>query len=245
MEFSFQIDLLPLIIIVLCTISQSIFGIGILLWGTPALMFLNYTFHHTLEMLLPISLLISFSQFYPNIKFINYGLIGKFVIFSIPGLIFGLSIALYYQLDLRPFVAGMLIMIGLGRVTSAFAHVNKFFEKYDNLFISTIGFIHGFSNLGGPLVVARTTLENIAKYEYRTQVSVIYFVFALFQLIILLIFNQKFKLSIGYVLISVGVYLFINKVWFSKISNKNFDFLITILIFTLAFVLLLDTLSFF
>ena len=43
---------------------QSIFGVGLLLFGTPTFLLLNYNFLDTLNILLPISISISFLQLF-------------------------------------------------------------------------------------------------------------------------------------------------------------------------------------
>ena len=64
-------DLTLYIIVIILSIIQSIFGVGILLFGTPTLIYLDYSFINTLNILLPCSLLISFFQLNFNTKSIK------------------------------------------------------------------------------------------------------------------------------------------------------------------------------
>jgi len=48
--------------VVIASVVQSIFGVGVLLFGTPILMLHGYEFSDILTTLLPISIAISFSQ---------------------------------------------------------------------------------------------------------------------------------------------------------------------------------------
>ena len=50
-----------IIIIVLCAF-QSVFGVGLLLFGTPFFLMIGYDFISTLAIILPVSVLISFLQ---------------------------------------------------------------------------------------------------------------------------------------------------------------------------------------
>ena len=64
-----------IIIIIFLTVFQSIFGIGLLLFGTPLFLYFGKGFSETLILLLPISIIISllqliFSKNY-DFKFIN------------------------------------------------------------------------------------------------------------------------------------------------------------------------------
>ena len=66
------VDFLIIIIIIsLFTVVQSLFGIGLLVFGTPTLLLLGYEFTEVLSYLLPPSIVISFCQVYPNIRHIE------------------------------------------------------------------------------------------------------------------------------------------------------------------------------
>ena len=54
--------LIEVLIISILIFFQSIFGVGLLLFGTPTFLLLNYNFLDTLNILLPISVSISFLQ---------------------------------------------------------------------------------------------------------------------------------------------------------------------------------------
>ena len=56
-------SILELIIIVSLVIIQSIFGVGLLLFGTPSLLLLGYDFANTINILMPVSISISAIQF--------------------------------------------------------------------------------------------------------------------------------------------------------------------------------------
>ena len=54
---------LETLILLVLIIIQSIFGIGLLLFGTPTFLILGYDFFNTLNFLLPISITVSLLQF--------------------------------------------------------------------------------------------------------------------------------------------------------------------------------------
>ena len=56
--------LVILLVIIFFTIIQSIFGVGLLVFGTPTLLLLDYTFYETLSFLLPSSIIVSLLQVY-------------------------------------------------------------------------------------------------------------------------------------------------------------------------------------
>ena len=57
-------SLIELIVIVFLIIVQSIFGVGLLLFGTPTLLILGYDFANTINILMPVSISISLMQFF-------------------------------------------------------------------------------------------------------------------------------------------------------------------------------------
>ena len=91
-------DLYILITILITAIVQSIFGTGVLLFGTPLLLILGYNFQYALIILLPTSILISFFQLKNNLNKIDIQFYKKLFLFSIPPIIlfFYLTILLEY-----------------------------------------------------------------------------------------------------------------------------------------------------
>ena len=83
------------LIAIFCAI-QSIFGVGLLLLGTPTFLLIGYEFFEVLNILLPYSVVISFMQIFINKKQ-NFNFGNKILINSIPFLILGLIIVEYIQ----------------------------------------------------------------------------------------------------------------------------------------------------
>ena len=74
-----------IIIIVLCAF-QSVFGVGLLLFGTPFFLMIGYDFISTLTIILPVSVLISFLQIIYKSE-LNKELIVEYNIYCLPFLI--------------------------------------------------------------------------------------------------------------------------------------------------------------
>jgi len=242
MELDFQTNLIVAIIVSLSTISQAAFGVGILLWGTPALMLLDYSFPETLSLLLPVSLLVSCFQFTPNVTELDSNFIRKFIKFSIPGLTIGLLLVMFVQLQLNIVIGLMLLVALFVRKNHTFSLLRDLILKYDRVFMFFVGFSHGISNLGGSLLVARLSLEGYSRHHYRTNVSAAYFVFAASQLVILLMVNGKLTVSVSYILIGLCFYFITNTLILSRINAKLFDSLINSLILIMAVFLLVRSL---
>ena len=82
-------------ILLLLTFFQSIFGIGLLLLGTPTLFLLGFNYYETINILLPISILVSFIQVIKSKEKIKNFKI-DFNFFCLPGLILGSILILNY-----------------------------------------------------------------------------------------------------------------------------------------------------
>ena len=101
MIFSTEFDILTLAILAGITISQSLFGVGILLWGTPIFLLLGENFIQTLTLLLPLSLMVSFLQVLPRLDKIDRNIFTRFLKYSLPGIFVGLNVILIYSPDIN------------------------------------------------------------------------------------------------------------------------------------------------
>ena len=99
------------LILLFLIIIQSIFGIGLLLFGTPTFLILGYDFLNTLNFLLPISITISFLQLI-GFKNLNKKIIFEYNLFCLPFLVLFLIIALNFKdvLNFKLYVAVILII---------------------------------------------------------------------------------------------------------------------------------------
>ena len=81
--------------VILITI-QSIFGVGLVLFGTPSFLLFGYDFANTINILMPISITISSLQFFKSkVKDKNFLL--EYNLFCLPFLIIFLVIALKFK----------------------------------------------------------------------------------------------------------------------------------------------------
>ena len=65
--------ILELLIIFILIVVQSIFGVGLLLFGTPTFLLIGYDFANTINILMPVSISISMLQFFRSeVKDFNF-----------------------------------------------------------------------------------------------------------------------------------------------------------------------------
>lgn len=139
------------IIVTLLTVLQSMFGVGLLLFGTPLLLTLGLPFHEALSYLLPCSAIVSAFQTYEGWN--EIGTIRKTLPYSLlPLIVLGLLFILKTgnEYNIKFYVGIMLLVTGGLRLSPYIQrHLQSFFTQHMKLSFATIGLIHGTTNLGG------------------------------------------------------------------------------------------------
>mgnify|MGYP001272499403 FL=1 len=211
-------------LILVFIVFQSIFGIGLLLFGTPTFLVFGYTFPETLSLLLPISISISLFQFIFSSKK-DFKFIKKFNIFCLPSLIISIYFILniYEQFDFKIFISIIITVITL---VSFFNKKLKINNERTNLYLVLIGIIHGISNLGGTLLsILSISLNRNDKILSRFFISYGYLSMAISQYIVLylldeLILNYKnFLYLVFVILIYFPTQFFFRNIDTSKFNN--------------------------
>ncbi|MDC0247988.1 hypothetical protein OAK00_02420 [Pelagibacteraceae bacterium] len=221
------------LVLIVLIIVQSIFGIGLLLFGTPTFLILGYDFLNTLNFLLPISIVISFLQlisFKRPFKKIIY----DYNLFCLPFLVLFLIIALNFKdvLNFKVYVAIVLIVSSILTLKkNTFFPLKKIILKYKKFILIFIGSVHGLTNMGGGFLSIFSSLINNKDKNYtRHFISYSYLAMGVLQYIILLFLEYK-NLSfskIYYVLLVLIVYLPSQKL-FKKFNNILFSKIISII----------------
>ena len=217
---------IELSIIIFLIIFQSIFGIGLLILGTPTFIAMGYDFSDTLNLLLPISIIISFLQYYNKESSINK-FVKEFNIYCLPFLIIFLIISLNFGsiYILSIYISLLLILSSLIMI---FKNQLYYFEKKINknykIMLSFIGAIHGSSNMGGSfLSIICSMISNNNKKITRYYISYAYLIMTSIQYIIIILYN-KFDLDfskIFYILL-VLIFYFPAQIIFKNINDNLF-----------------------
>jgi uncharacterized membrane protein YfcA len=219
-----EVDYLIIITVLITAFIQSIFGVGVLLFGTPTLLILNFSFIDCLLILLPISAIINFLQVFKNICHIDYGIYKKLLIYTVPSIIISLFFISHINLEINFIIGIFLILIAIKENSSVIKSLFEKFLEFHKVFYLFMGIIHGLTNLGGALLTARIFFTKLNKNQKRATIAISYMTFALFQMITILIidFNYNFIYLI-YVLVGLLTYLMVNKIFFHKISNEKYN----------------------
>ena len=231
-----------IIVIVLSVALQSLFGVGVLLFGTPMLLFLGYPFMESLLVLLPISVSINALQVIKDYKYINFKIYRSILFITIPFIIIFLFLISKINVNINFFVGTFLIFISL---KDRVAVLKTIFDKslsYNKLFYSLMGIVHGMTNLGGALLTAKIFSTDLTKHEKRATTAISYMSFAIFQIVTILFLDKKYESSNGWlILIGVLVYLVINKLIFYKISEQRYNKIFSIFLVVSGVLLLLKS----
>ncbi|MEC7136569.1 MAG: hypothetical protein VXW51_02235, partial [Pseudomonadota bacterium] len=182
-------EFLEIIIITLLIIIQSIFGVGLLLFGTPSFLVLGYDFANTINILMPVSITISALQFLRS-KVKDKVFITEYNLFCLPFLIIFLLIALKfkYLFDFKLLVALLLVFSSVLILNKKkFSSFRKTFFKLKKIVLIGIGSVHGLTNMGGSFLAIYSTLvsENV-KEVARYYICYGYLIMGLFQYILVL-----------------------------------------------------------
>ena len=218
---------IELIIIFSLIAVQSIFGVGLLLFGTPSLLLLGYDFANTLNILIPVSITISALQFFKS-KVKDRIFIKDYNIFCIPFLIIFLFIALKfnYLFDFRFLVALLLIFSSVLILNKKkFSSFKQMIFKIKNLILIVIGLIHGLTNMGGSfLAIYSTLISKSIKEVTRYYISYGYLIMGIIQYLMVLFLSYdllKFN-KIYYMFLALIIYLPAQKI-FKKLNDRKFS----------------------
>ena len=146
----------PLVVVIVCTVIQSIFGVGILVFGTPVLLSLDYDLMTSLGVLLPSSLAVSVIQIL-TIKNARPPS-NNTIVQSVCGVVVGALLLLYFSVPLSVYIVTAVAKLLAGCLRLNFNlryRVYHFLTQPSLNFHFINGIFHGFSNLGGILLVLR------------------------------------------------------------------------------------------
>lgn len=214
-------------IVCVLALVQSLFGVGLLLVGTPILLLLGIPFTEALWTLLPASLTVSTLQLLIDRR-VDRQLVRSVALFAVPALVVGLVIALRtpVSINLTPAIAALLALAAILRISGALAvAVRRFAAAHQHLLLAIIGFVHGLTNMGGSLLLDFAASRHSDKMALRQQVALGYVVFAASQLLMLTVVQgAHFTTLTGvHCAIAGGVFLTLGRRSFRSLSQPAFS----------------------
>ena len=232
-----------LITIFFTAIVQSIFGTGVLLFGTPILLILGYNFQYALIILLPTSILINFFQLKNNFNKIDIQFYKRLFLFSIPFIILFLYFTNSNSIRINLFVGIFLVTIALKENILSINRLMKLLIKYEHLYLMIMGIIHGITNLGGALLSGIVFSKDLSKESKRATIAICYLTFAIFQITTLIIIfnNNNFlnKLNFIYWILGSVIFFIVEKYIYFRINEKNYIDYSNFFLFVMGLILII------
>jgi len=223
------------ITILITSIIQSLFGVGVLLFGTPLLLLFGFDFTTILTILLPISILINCFQLVSYYKIIDYVFYKKMLFYTIPFIVLFLFFVTSTELNINLLVGGFLILVALQKQFPVLDGQIKKTMKFESIYLSLMGIVHGLTNLGGSLLTAIIINKKLSKDKTRSTIAICYATFAIFQIITLFFITERFAVKffdyIMYWLIGVGTFIIIEKQIYNDIDDHKYSYFFKIFLF--------------
>ena len=230
------------LVVALFSAVQSLFGVGLLVFGTPTLLVLGYSFESTIGILLPSSIAISAMQVVAGWGYV--GQLKKSVFtHSVPLIAVGLMLVLS-----RAVAIDMTLLVGLMLVATAAIRYAEGIQRYLSGIakrhlkgsLMAIGMVHGLSNMGGGLLTLLVTTLYDDKESIRANIAYGYLVFAVSQLIVLILVSpaQVTVYSLLLPLIALATYRTIGTLIYLKASSAGYQRMITLFILTYGVLLI-------
>ena len=236
-------DIIELLIIVLLSIFQSVFGIGLLIIGTPTFLLLGYNFFDVLNILLPFSITISLLQVIYS-KEIDSGFNKKILLYCIPSLILALSILVKYENSID-----FILLISFTIIFFSILNLSKFkniifndSNERINISLIILGLIHGFTNLGGSFFTLICANINKQKKLIRHNIANGYLILGVAQLLFINIFYKTLIVSNLYYLYIPILSFFVAQYFYNKINSQLFSKILNITILLYGIYIFLNNL---
>ncbi len=212
--------------ILLTATIQSLFGVGVLLFGTPILLVLGYNFITALTILLPISLTINLLQVSKDYRHIHVPFYRHILTLSIPCVVLCLLVVAKLKMNIGSIVGLFLIVAALKSVYAPFNQMIESLVRYERSYFTVMGMVHGLTNLGGSLLTAIIHTKPYDKDQTRATTAASYGTFALFQLVTLGISLGPSAIATPttalYMAMGVGMFLATELLLYSKMSTDRY-----------------------
>ena len=215
-----------LITIAFLSLVQSIFGTGVLLFGTPILLILGYNFQYSLIILLPISVSINLLQIKDDFRKINIEFYKKLIFYCLPFIFLSLYLLNFTPAKINFYVGLFLVLIGLKNNIISIERFIGYFLRYESIYLILMGVLHGITNLGGALLSGAIFNKKLSKDSKRATIAICYLSMGIIQIITLIFklnaseFLKNFNLS--YWIVSLVIYFLTKNYLYYKINDERY-----------------------
>lgn len=232
-----------LLTILLTAVVQSIFGVGMLLFGTPILLLLGYSFIDALGIVLPISIAISLLQVVKHFDYVDIPFFKNVLRYSIPVVVLFLALIATIKVNIGLIMGIFLLLVAVKSFSHKIEHALQAIVKYERLYLIVTGVVHGISNLGGSLLTVMIYSKKYPnKDATRVTAAACYSTLALFQLLTLLVMQTEFTIpyEVKNTLVQIGIFTFlvVEEVLYVHIDNEKFNRIFAVFLFVAGLALI-------
>lgn len=174
------------IVVAVTAAIHALFGVGLLLFGTPLLLLLGYDYFTILRWLIPIAMGINLIQVWLHASRVDWMFVRSCALFSLPGvLICSLAMA-QLNLAIGPLVGMLLILVAIQRFSAAARQALTRVMRHTAAYCLAMGAVQGLTSLGGSLLSALVHSRGYDKDAARATTAATYVLFLTLQLLLLL-----------------------------------------------------------
>ncbi len=232
-----------LAVIAVLSVVQSLFGMGVLVFGTPTLLLMGYDFVTTLSYLLPASFAISLLQVVGS-KAAEKRVSPYLYWLCLPGIGVG-----FWLTEIGPLASWTHVLIGFTLLFSALLRfrapsrtkIGAFLDRSLPAYHLVMGLVHGLTNLGGALLAILAAARSSDKGVIRNTVAHYYLAFSTVQMGFMIVVMGQGGLLLTHgltALVSASVYLLIGRRIFIRTPNPAYNATLTAFIAAYGLVVL-------
>lgn len=213
--------------VVVTSIVQSIFGAGVLLFGTPLLLLFGYDFVDVLIVVLPISIAIDLLQIAKHHAHIDVSFYRNVLLLTLPPIAVFLFLVTQARINIGLVIGAFLLLIALKEISAPVARAIDRLMTYEKAYFVLMGVIHGLSNLGGSLLTAIVHHKDYDKDVARVTVAASYGTFAVVQLLTLWLFRRQqidvpFADNAIYLVVGALIFVLTDEMLYAQIDSEKY-----------------------
>ncbi len=226
-------------------VVQSLFGVGLLLFGTPVLLLLGLPYDGVLGYLLPCSIVVSTLQVATSGGLTLEPIRRQFLVITMPAVLVTTSAALIVGRphQIRIVVGVMLLITAVIRLGRLQKLLRRVVRRQRRPLMLGLGVVHGLSNLGGGILTVIVSSSFEDKVSIRRHIAFAYGSMAAIQLVVVLLAAHPHldaRLMLLLPAIAGGAYLLVGRQAFRAARERPYELGLTGLIVSFG-VLLVGT----
>ncbi len=217
---------LVVLVVSATSVIQSLFGVGVLLFGTPWLLLIGLEFIPTLQYLLPVSLAISILQVMRDADSVEKGIMSRLVLLALPAIAITLWATSLYKPRLDLLVAAIVAAVAMQERARWIGRGITALLRRERAYMVLMGVVHGASNLGGGLLTAWVYGRGLHGRAARGTVATGYGLFASVQLVTLALgpseWNPAAVQNVILTLTGVAVFVLTDRLVFAHVRAAQY-----------------------